>query len=93
MSDREDILHSTREILRRQLRNPGLDLPEAQKLRDLAADSLDLIEIVFVIEEHFGIDLPPPAREGGGDLTPAIEWSLGDLVDWISARCAAGAPP
>jgi acyl carrier protein len=62
MDLRSTILDETREILRKQLRNPDLDLPEAVKLRSLAADSLDLVEIVFVIEDRFGVDLPPPER-------------------------------
>jgi acyl carrier protein len=69
MDIRSTILDETREILRKQLRSPDLDLPEAVKLRSLAADSLDLIEIVFVIEDHFGIDLPPPERP---PATPAV---------------------
>jgi acyl carrier protein len=91
MSDREGILDTTRELLRRQLRSPDLDLPETRLLRELAEDSLDLIEITFVIEEHFRVELPAPSRDAASDLTEAADWSLGDLVDWIAGRVAG--PP
>lgn len=91
MSDREGILDTTRELLRRQLRSPDLDLPETRLLRELAEDSLDLIEITFVIEEHFRVELPAPSRDAASDLTEAADWSLGDPIHQIAGRVAG--PP
>ena len=96
MDSRSTILDETRAILRTQLRNPALDLPEGVKLRSLAADSLDLIEIVFAIEEHFDVELPPPERqpapaeavpaaEGAAAPAPAPINDLSAAVDWTLA--------
>lgn len=96
MDSRSTILDETRAILRTQLRNAELDLPEQVKLRSLAGDSLDLIEIVFAIEEHFEVELPPPERqpapaaaapatEAGVAVAPAPITELSAAVDWTLA--------
>jgi acyl carrier protein len=89
MESRAQILEQTRTILRRERRNPDLDLPEDLKLRSLAEDSLDLIEIVFAIEDHFGVDLPPPEPR-----QPATPPAIASIDHGDAARAApVPAPP
>ncbi len=50
---------------------------------DLDADSLDLMELVMAIEEHFGIEVPEDEIEG--------VVTVGDAVDLVLAKAAARA--
>lgn len=45
---------------------------------DLDADSLDTIEIIFAIEEEFGIEVPDSAADAMANV--------GDLVAWLERQ-------
>ncbi len=59
----------------------GLDadkvLPESEIIKDLGADSLDLVEMLFSLEEEFGITVPE-------DKTESIA-TVQDIVDIIDS--------
>ena len=54
--------------------------------RDLAADSLDLVELIMAIEETYGVKLPEE------ELNHMLK--IGDLWTYLQAHAeTAGAPP
>ncbi|MDY4298274.1 MULTISPECIES: acyl carrier protein [unclassified Xanthomonas] len=67
--------------------DPARLTPDA-KLQDLGVDSLEAIEILFDIEEHFDVTFPqrdPNLDDGSlGKLVQAVE-------DALAAKAAAGA--
>ena len=55
-------------------------VPEASFIDDLGADSLDLVELVMVLEEEFGQEIPDEDAE-------KIE-TVQDAINYISERSA-----
>ncbi len=63
--------------------DPATITPES-KLQDLGVDSLEAIEILFEVEEHFDIHMPD--RDPNFDTT-----SVQGLIDTVQATLAAKA--
>lgn len=55
--------------------------PEASILEDLGADSLDVVELVMVLEETFEIEVPDEDVEGMR--------TIGDVERYVADRLAA----
>jgi len=76
---KEEILKKVTEIVIDQL---GVDkeqaTPTASIVNDLAADSLDCIELLMSLEEEFGISIP----EGDAESLKTIN----DAVDYLISR-------
>ena len=76
---RDDILKKVTEIVIDQL---GVDqeqaIPTASIVDDLAADSLDCVELLMSLEEEFGIGIP---EEDAGKLK-----TINDAVDYLISR-------
>ena len=70
-----------REILQRWKKNEALILGPAAKLEDLNIDSLDLVEVMFEIEEKFDVSLTQSHQE-------ARTASLADVAGWIEQQLA-----
>lgn len=51
---------------------------ESTFVDDLAADSLDIVELVMCVEEEFGIEIPD------GDAEKIV--SIGDVVEYVKNR-------
>ncbi len=49
-------------------------VPEASFVDDLGADSLDLVELVMVLEEKFGQEIPDEAAEKIQTVQNAIDY-------------------
>ena len=49
-------------------------VPEASFVDDLGADSLDLVELVMVLEEEFGKEIPDEAAEKIQTVQDAINY-------------------
>ena len=49
-------------------------VPEASFVDDLGADSLDLVELVMVLEEEFGKEIPDEAAEKIQSVQDAINY-------------------
>ena len=67
----EDITETVMQIISMELKIPMERLRPDTALQDLGVESLDLIEIIFALEEEFDISIPfnandaaPPGKEG-----------------------------
>jgi acyl carrier protein len=56
-------------------------IPEASFVDDLGADSLDLVELVMVLEEEFGQEIPDEDAEKIQTVKDAIEYINGHLAE------------
>lgn len=54
-------------------------VPEASFVDDLGADSLDLVELVMVLEEEFGKEIPDEDAEKIQTVQDAINYIKGHL--------------
>ena len=48
--------------------------PEATFAQDLGADSLDTVELVMDLEEHFGVEIPDEAAEKLRTIKDAVDY-------------------
>ncbi len=62
-----DVLDDVREVIAKQARVPVEQLTADTKLADIGIESLDVIEIVFALEEKFGVSLPFNANESAAE--------------------------
>jgi len=60
--------------------SPDAVVPEASFLDDLGADSLDLVELVMVLEEEFGQEIPD---EDAGKIQ-----TVQDAINYINEHMA-----
>jgi acyl carrier protein len=60
-----EIVEEVRQVIAKTLKVPVDRLTPDTRLDDIGAESLDVIEIVFELEEKFGITIPYQASEGG----------------------------
>jgi acyl carrier protein len=68
----QDVQDQVIGIIARQAKlDPALVTPTAT-LKDLGVASLDAIEIIFDIEEHFGITLPDRAADFDADTVQGL---------------------
>lgn len=74
---RDDILKKVTEIVIYQL---GTDreqaTPTASMVDDLAADSLDCIELLIALEEEFGISIPEEDAEKLKTINDAVDYLI-----------------
>jgi acyl carrier protein len=94
----ETILSGVTDIVRAALRKKAAVIdPGTRLFEDLGAESLDLIDIRFRIEKHFGfkIEQDEIARTVSSSLTPQEirqHLNIQHLVDFIRNRLAQGSP-
>lgn len=71
------IFEKIKEIIIEQLQVPEEDVTmDTNLMKDLAADSLDAVEIMLAIEDEYGIDIPDEDAETFqlvGDLVKYVE--------------------
>jgi acyl carrier protein len=75
-----DILEDVKEIIAKQVNKPADQLNADTKLTEIGIESLDVIEIVFSLEEKFDISIPFNANESAieafgtiGQVTEAVK--------------------
>ena len=79
-----DIFDRVKKVVVEQLEvEPEKVTPEASFANDLAADSLDVVELVMGLEEEFDIEIPDEAAE-------QID-TVGKAADYISGKVGATA--
>jgi acyl carrier protein len=72
-------------VAQKALIDRGKLKPEA-KLADLEVGSLDLVEVMFALEEKFGIELPFNANTNAKDFK-----TLGDVIAMVEKQLAGKA--
>lgn len=65
-------------IIRKNMPDGSKSLAPSTPLEDLEIESLDLVEIIFEIEETFDIEIPYNANEGAAEFT-----TVGQIVDRV----------
>jgi acyl carrier protein len=60
-------------------------LSPATELSSLVLDSLDIVELIFQIEESFDISLPYNANQASMPGAPRLV-TVGDVIDLVSAQ-------
>jgi acyl carrier protein len=72
-----DITDQVKAVIKNELKIPAERLSDDTKLEELGAESIDIIEIVYALEEKFDIDIS--VKYGQGDS------EAGDLASSLSA--------
>ena len=94
-----EIIDEVRQVIAKALKMPAEQLTAETRLEDIGAQSLDVIEIVFELEERFGISIPFQANEGarlqpqGGKIEPSqMEFTtIGEVAKAVKALVDAKA--
>ncbi len=79
MTETSDIEIRVREIVAKYAKVDAKDLNRETDLQTLNIESLDLIEIIFEVEDAFEIDIEQD--EKAADLT-----NLGEVLDWLTSN-------
>jgi acyl carrier protein len=93
------VIDDVRSIIAQSLKIPVDGLTPETRLDELGAESLDVIEIVFSLEEKFDISIPFKANDAtrvtvtGKDGSEDMEFStVGDVANIVEKLVAAKAP-
>jgi acyl carrier protein len=76
--DTQDTKHKIIGIVAAELKIDKSKVTDNAQLADLGADSLSLLEIIFQLEEQFGIEIPDDQAEQFKTLQ--------NVVDYVHAR-------
>jgi acyl carrier protein len=96
-----DIADDIKRIIAKSLSIPVQKLTDDTKLEDLGAESLDIIEIVYEIEEKYDLQISFNANEAASTVTIAKEGgptrevafaTVGDIVAAVRDFATAKAP-
>lgn len=79
MSQIDDIL----DVVAAKARIGRAGLAPDIRLSDLNISSLDMVEVIFALEEKFGIQLPFNANTGGGEFQ-----TVGDVITLVEKQLA-----
>ncbi|MCH7895509.1 MAG: acyl carrier protein [candidate division NC10 bacterium] len=75
MSGTADIEERVKKIVIEQLGVDGAEVtPDASFVEDLGADSLDTVELIMVLEEEFGIEIPDDDAEKIAKVKDAVQY-------------------
>jgi acyl carrier protein len=78
----DEIAQRVQRIISKELRRPLSDVvPSASFVRDLQADSLEIVELVFAIEHEFGIKIPDDEAEKLSTVQEAISYICSVMSD------------
>jgi acyl carrier protein len=83
-----DVLNEVKQIIAKQARVPADQLTANTRLETLGIESIDVIEIVFAIEEKFGVTLPFNANESA----VAEFETIGKVAEAVKAIVAEKTP-
>jgi acyl carrier protein len=73
----EAIFEKVRGIVAEQLSVDAAEVSASSNFQnDLGADSLDTVELVMALEEHFDIEIPDEAAEGITTVGDAVKYIL-----------------
>jgi acyl carrier protein len=77
-----EVLAKVREFIAKEGSIPVERVVPAATLKELQLESLDAVQVIFAIEEHFGISLPydnlDTEQQTIGDLVATVERLVGE---------------
>ena len=86
------IADGVKRVIAKELKLPIEQLSDDSKLVDLGAESIDVIEIVFALEEKYDIDISVNFNESGTDasrsqrqMSRAELATIGDICDAVQS--------
>lgn len=79
------------EIIREATRAPEAEMMSSTPLEELGVDSLDFVEMLFMVEERFGIDVPYNANDPTAEFAFATVGDVADTVRRLMQRKALAA--
>lgn len=74
---REDTVKKVNSVIAEKLSIPVENITEESTLKDLGADSLDIVEMIMTFEEIFGIEVKDEDAEKIKTVKEAIEYIHG----------------
>jgi acyl carrier protein len=92
-----EVADEVKAVIAKELKLPVEELSDERKLADLGAESLDVIEIVFQLEERFNIDISVKMAPGADPAKPQSEADMsafatvGDICSAVKALVDAKA--
>jgi acyl carrier protein len=93
-----EVADEVKAVIAKELKLPVAEMSDERKLTDLGAESLDVIEIVFQLEEKFNIDISVKMAPAGAEAArPQSETDLsafatvGDICRAVKALVDAKA--
>jgi acyl carrier protein len=85
----EAVFDQVRQIIAKELKIPSDPLTPDTRLQDLGAESLDVIEIIFALEEKFDISIPFNANDTPAAGTAAASTAGAGKLETIGQISAA----
>jgi acyl carrier protein len=74
---REEVLADVKRLIGEHMEIPVETIREEHELiADLGCDSLDVVEIMMMVEEHFDLDVPDDAAEQARSVTLIVDGVL-----------------
>ena len=83
--DRTKVTELLRDALKDRLANPEEDIETQHLVNDMGLDSLDVVTLLFDIEDRLGVVVPED------DIAPLELLQVSNLVDYVTARTTPGA--
>ena len=80
-----DVQSTVIDIIARKANVESASLSPATELSSLVLDSLDIVELIFQVEETFDISLPYNANQAAAPGAPRLV-TVGDVIDLVSAQ-------
>ena len=75
MASKEEIVSKVKDLISQSLGvSPDEIVPDASFIDDLGADSLDIVELVMLIEKEFDIEIPDEDAEKISTVQHAIDY-------------------
>jgi acyl carrier protein len=85
-----DIAGAVLDIIAEKAKTDRSQLTLETELSTLTLDSLDVVEIIFQLEERFDISIPYNANEAGGAAGAGLK-TVGDVMEMVRKQTADGA--
>ena len=80
-----EIIDEVRQVVAKALKVPFEQVKPDSRLADIGLNSLDVIEIIFELEEKFGIDIPLNPEGGASDPAAGRSLPFDTLTDVAAA--------
>lgn len=77
---KDSLISDIASMVRHVLRNPDIPIDENTSLESLGVDSLDLVELLFLIEDKFQIDIPYNANQQGDAASFTTVGAVADAI-------------